>query len=253
VRGLERELDRLFGLPLAELTSEWNELARRLKSAGDREGAEQARALTKPSVAAWAVNQLSRREQLRPPQVAAAQGAGESRVGRAAGCAGAARRGAAAGAGGAQAGERAGRARARAGPPRRRRARRVHRRRPVARSAYEAWLDERDTARPLTRAELHSRSDDIAAAVVASGGGIGAVVEATDLRTCENVLRLIDPAGSRPGRRSGGGSSPAVHGRLGSGPSWRHQQWAHPTQPVGMMAASGLGQWLTHRRAHRAM
>lgn len=70
----------------------------------------------------------------------------------------------------------------------------VARRRPVARSAYEAWLDERDTARPLTRAELHSGSDDIAAAVVAAGGGIEAVVEATGLRTRENVLRLIDPA-----------------------------------------------------------
>jgi hypothetical protein len=55
-------------------------------------------------------------------------------------------------------------------------------------------LDERDTARPLTRAELHSQSDDTAAAVVASGGGIEAIVEATDLRTRENVLRLIDPA-----------------------------------------------------------
>jgi len=71
---------------------------------------------------------------------------------------------------------------------------RLARRRPVARSAHAAWLDERDTARPLTRAELHSQSDDTAAAVVASGGGIEAIVEATDLRTRENVLRLIDPA-----------------------------------------------------------
>lgn len=67
------------------------------------------------------------------------------------------------------------------------------RRRPVARSAYAAWLDERDTARPLTRAELHSQSDDTAAAVVAAGGGIEAIVEATGLRSRENVLRL-DPA-----------------------------------------------------------
>jgi hypothetical protein len=68
------------------------------------------------------------------------------------------------------------------------------RRRPVVRGAYAAWLDEHDRARPLTRAELHSGSDDIAAAVVASGAGIEAIVEATDLRTRENVLRLIDPA-----------------------------------------------------------
>jgi hypothetical protein len=70
---------------------------------------------------------------------------------------------------------------------------RLARRRPVAGSALEARLDERDTARPRTRAELHSQSDDTAVAVVASGGGIEAIVEATDLRTRENVLRLIDP------------------------------------------------------------
>ncbi len=68
------------------------------------------------------------------------------------------------------------------------------RRRPIAGSAYADWLDERDTARPATRAELHSRSDEIAAAVVAAGEGIEQVVEATDLRTRENVLRSIDPA-----------------------------------------------------------
>ncbi len=68
------------------------------------------------------------------------------------------------------------------------------RRRPVARSAYELVLDERDTARPPTRAELHSGSDDIAARVVDSGGGIEAILEATDLRTRENVFRSINPA-----------------------------------------------------------
>lgn len=68
------------------------------------------------------------------------------------------------------------------------------RRRPVARSAFAAWLDERDTARPLTRADLYSHCDDIAARVVDSGGGIEAIVEASDLRTRENVRRSIDPA-----------------------------------------------------------
>jgi hypothetical protein len=62
VPGLEPELDRLFGLPLTEFTSARNELARRLKSAGDSAEAERVRALAKPSVAAWAVNQLSRQE-----------------------------------------------------------------------------------------------------------------------------------------------------------------------------------------------
>jgi hypothetical protein len=40
------------------------------------------------------------------------------------------------------------------------------------RGDYEAWLDERDARLPPTRAELHSRSDETAARVVAPGGGI---------------------------------------------------------------------------------
>ena len=56
------EIDRLFELPLDEFTAERNALAKRLKQAGDAEAAEQVRALAKPSVAAWAVNQLARRE-----------------------------------------------------------------------------------------------------------------------------------------------------------------------------------------------
>ncbi|MGH3082567.1 MAG: hypothetical protein ACRDNP_00640 [Gaiellaceae bacterium] len=63
-----------------------------------------------------------------------------------------------------------------------------------ARSEHAAWLDERDAAMPLTRADLHSQSDDIAASVVAEGGGVQDVIEATDLRTLENVRNLIDPA-----------------------------------------------------------
>ncbi len=65
---------------------------------------------------------------------------------------------------------------------------------PLRRSAYEAWLDEHDASLPLTRADLRSRSDELAEQAVASGGGIEAVIEATGLRTRENVLRLIDPA-----------------------------------------------------------
>jgi hypothetical protein len=56
------------------------------------------------------------------------------------------------------------------------------------------WLDEHDLRRPLTRAELYSPNDDTAARIVAAGGGIEAVVEATGLRSRENVLGLIDPA-----------------------------------------------------------
>jgi hypothetical protein len=62
------------------------------------------------------------------------------------------------------------------------------------RSDYAAWLDERDARMPLTRADLHSQNDEMAARVVAAGGGVQDVVDATDLRTLENVVRLIDPA-----------------------------------------------------------
>jgi len=62
------------------------------------------------------------------------------------------------------------------------------------RSAYAAWLDERDTRLPLLRADLRSRSDDLAARAVEAGGGIEAVIEATGLRTRENALRAVDPA-----------------------------------------------------------
>lgn len=67
-------------------------------------------------------------------------------------------------------------------------------RRRRARTPYEAWLDEHDARLQLTRADLHSRSDEIAARVVAEGGGMQAVIDATGLRTRENVLRSIDPA-----------------------------------------------------------
>lgn len=56
------EIDQLFALPLDEFTAARNELARRLKQEGDAEAAEQVKALAKPSVPAWAVNQLARRD-----------------------------------------------------------------------------------------------------------------------------------------------------------------------------------------------
>jgi predicted ribosome quality control (RQC) complex YloA/Tae2 family protein len=56
------DIDDLFALPLAEFTSARNALSKQLKQAGDAEAAEQVRALSKPSVATWAVNQLARRE-----------------------------------------------------------------------------------------------------------------------------------------------------------------------------------------------
>jgi hypothetical protein len=62
------------------------------------------------------------------------------------------------------------------------------------RTGYEAWLDERDARLPLTRADLHSTHDQTAARIVAEGGGLQAIIEATDLRSLENVTRSIDPA-----------------------------------------------------------
>jgi hypothetical protein len=56
------EIDELFALPLDEFTAARNALAKRLKQDGDAEAAEAVRTLSKPSVAAWAVNQLARRD-----------------------------------------------------------------------------------------------------------------------------------------------------------------------------------------------
>ena len=48
-----------------------------------------------------------------------------------------------------------------------------------------------DAAQSLTMASLRS---DIIIRVVAAGGGMQAVIDATGLRTLENVVGLIDPA-----------------------------------------------------------
>ena len=58
---LDAELDRLYGLPLEEFTKARNDLAARLKKAGETEAAAEVKTLAKPSVPAWAVNQLARR------------------------------------------------------------------------------------------------------------------------------------------------------------------------------------------------
>lgn len=50
----------LYGLPLEQFTAERNALAKRLRQQGDRERAAEVAKLRKPSVAAWAVNQLVR-------------------------------------------------------------------------------------------------------------------------------------------------------------------------------------------------
>ena len=59
---LEREIDRLYALPLDEFTARRNELAKRLKKDGDEGAAEHVTALVKPTVPAWTINQLARRQ-----------------------------------------------------------------------------------------------------------------------------------------------------------------------------------------------
>jgi hypothetical protein len=56
----EEAVDALYGLPLDEFTPRRDELAKELRSAGQRDEAEWVKGLRKPSAAAWLVNQLAR-------------------------------------------------------------------------------------------------------------------------------------------------------------------------------------------------
>jgi len=58
---LEKDIDRLYGTPLDEFVAQRDELAKTLRRNGDREAAERARALRKPTAGAWALNQAVRR------------------------------------------------------------------------------------------------------------------------------------------------------------------------------------------------
>jgi hypothetical protein len=58
----EKKLDELFHGPLEEFTVARNELAKSLRSDGDREAADWVKGLQKPSRAAWLVNQLAVRK-----------------------------------------------------------------------------------------------------------------------------------------------------------------------------------------------
>jgi signal transduction histidine kinase len=70
-----RKTADLYGLPLEEFTRARDELARELRKAGNREAADEVKALPKPSVSAWAVNQLARRH---PQELKALVQAGEA-------------------------------------------------------------------------------------------------------------------------------------------------------------------------------
>jgi chromosome segregation ATPase len=58
--SLERELDRLYGLPPGDFTPARNDLARELKRSGDAAGAGRVQGLKKPSRAAGAINRAAR-------------------------------------------------------------------------------------------------------------------------------------------------------------------------------------------------
>lgn len=70
----DEELDRLYALPLEEFTRARDGRARELRKEGEREAADEVKALAKPSLPAWAVNQLARKE---PMQMRALTTAGE--------------------------------------------------------------------------------------------------------------------------------------------------------------------------------
>jgi hypothetical protein len=57
----EKLLDRLYGSPLEGFVAARDEAARRLRQDGHAEAARQVAELRKPTVSAWAVNQLARR------------------------------------------------------------------------------------------------------------------------------------------------------------------------------------------------
>lgn len=56
---LERAGDRLYALPLEEFVTARNELAKRLRKDGDKQGADEVAALRKPTLVAWTVDQLA--------------------------------------------------------------------------------------------------------------------------------------------------------------------------------------------------
>lgn len=56
------DLDRLYGLPLAEFTPARDQLVTELRDRGDREAAAEVKKLRRPTLAAWVVNQLVRQK-----------------------------------------------------------------------------------------------------------------------------------------------------------------------------------------------
>ncbi|MDQ3895954.1 MAG: hypothetical protein M3326_01680, partial [Actinomycetota bacterium] len=59
--GMEAVTEELYALDPAEFVTARDDLAKRLKQAGDKQLATEVGKLRRPSPAAWAVNQLARR------------------------------------------------------------------------------------------------------------------------------------------------------------------------------------------------
>ena len=64
-RKLDAQIDGLYAAPPGEFVARRDKLARSVRQGGDREAADEVKGLRKPSVAAWAVNQLARQEKMR--------------------------------------------------------------------------------------------------------------------------------------------------------------------------------------------
>jgi hypothetical protein len=62
---MDEQIDRLYSLPLGEFVERRNELARSLRKDGNRGAADEVGRLRKPTLPAWTVNQLARREKMR--------------------------------------------------------------------------------------------------------------------------------------------------------------------------------------------
>jgi hypothetical protein len=58
---LDKQIDRLYSLPLEDFRAARDELARGLRASADRDGARRVRLLERPQPDAWTVNQLARR------------------------------------------------------------------------------------------------------------------------------------------------------------------------------------------------
>jgi hypothetical protein len=61
----DKQIDQLYSAPLNEFVERRNELARSIRKDGDRLAADEVKGLRKPTLPAWTVNQLARREKMR--------------------------------------------------------------------------------------------------------------------------------------------------------------------------------------------